>query len=97
MPCHCDSSKELKPLPCSPKAKVFGWVTLFEMEIVNEIKGKTYKLPVGTGGKHLNWQKFFFYDTRARVFENPDKRGAGNGEWHAVEKARMLSSLANSW
>ncbi|TKY63015.1 NAC domain-containing protein 41 [Spatholobus suberectus] len=131
MPCHCDSSKELKPVPCSPKAKVFGWVTLFEMEIVNEIKGKTYKLPVGYrfdptddilvgyylrkkivaqplpnnliqdcdvfqtepwglpgGGKHLNWQKFFFYDTRARVFENPDKRGAGNGEWHAVEKGQ---------
>ncbi|RDX60807.1 NAC domain-containing protein 41, partial [Mucuna pruriens] len=38
------------------------------------------------GEKHLNWQRFFFYDTRTRVFENPDKRGAGNGQWRVVEK-----------
>ncbi|RDY05846.1 NAC transcription factor 32, partial [Mucuna pruriens] len=38
------------------------------------------------GGKHLNWQRFFFYDTRTRVFENIDKRDAGNGQWRVVEK-----------
>nr|KYP55875.1 Putative NAC domain-containing protein 94 [Cajanus cajan] len=38
------------------------------------------------GEKHLNWLKFFFYNIGARVFENPDKRVAGNGQWRIMEK-----------
>ncbi|TKY45374.1 NAC domain-containing protein 83 [Spatholobus suberectus] len=53
-----------------------------------------WKLPGGE--KHLNWQKFFFYNTEARVFENPDKRTAGNGQWRAVEKDQDLIGKRNT-
>ncbi|KAK7336121.1 hypothetical protein VNO77_16654 [Canavalia gladiata] len=42
------------------------------------------------GGKGFNDQKFFFYNTRARVFENPDKRDAGSGQWRVVEKGKDI-------
>lgn len=103
------------------------------MEIMNEIMGRKYRLPVGYrfdptddilvgyylkkrifdqplpndliqdcdvfqtvprdlpgGGKHLNWQRFVFHDTSSRVFEEPDKRGAGNGQWRMVEKEQEV-------
>ncbi|KAL2320353.1 hypothetical protein Fmac_029322 [Flemingia macrophylla] len=42
------------------------------------------------GGRYLNWQKFFFYDPKDRVFENSDKIGAGNGEWRKVERGQQI-------
>ncbi|XP_020224897.1 NAC domain-containing protein 41 [Cajanus cajan] len=42
------------------------------------------------GGRHLNWQKYFFYDPKDRVFENTVKIGAGNGEWRAVERGEQI-------
>lgn len=47
------------------------------------------------GGKHMNWQSFVFYDTKSRVFEDPEKRGAGNGEWRIVEKGQEFE-LSNN-
>lgn len=40
------------------------------------------------GSKNLNWQRFFFHDLRTRVFENLNKREAGNGQWRTIEKAQ---------
>ncbi|XP_020228031.1 NAC domain-containing protein 41 isoform X1 [Cajanus cajan] len=40
--------------------------------------------------RYLNWQKFFFYDPKDRVFENPQKIGAGNGEWRGVERGQQI-------
>ncbi|XP_020228032.1 NAC domain-containing protein 41 isoform X2 [Cajanus cajan] len=42
------------------------------------------------GERYLNWQKFFFYDPKDRVFENPQKIGAGNGEWRGVERGQQI-------
>lgn len=40
------------------------------------------------GNKYLNWQRFFFHDLRTRVFDNLNKREAGNGQWRTIEKAQ---------
>ncbi|KAK7395955.1 hypothetical protein VNO78_16594 [Psophocarpus tetragonolobus] len=47
------------------------------------------------GGQHLNWHRFFFYDVRANVFENPDERNAGNGQWRTLEKGQHVE-LSNN-
>ncbi|KAK7377643.1 hypothetical protein VNO80_03072 [Phaseolus coccineus] len=46
------------------------------------------------GGKYMNWQRFFFYDVRTHVFENPEKRDAGKGQWKVVEKDQEVEFSA---
>ncbi|KAL2320351.1 hypothetical protein Fmac_029320 [Flemingia macrophylla] len=42
------------------------------------------------GEKLLNWQKFFFYDPKERIFENSQKICAGNGQWREVKKGQQI-------
>nr|ACU19180.1 unknown [Glycine max] len=46
-----------------------------------------WELP-GGGNKYLNWQRFFFHDLRTCVFDNLNKREAGNGQWRTIEEAQ---------
>ncbi|KAL2320349.1 hypothetical protein Fmac_029318 [Flemingia macrophylla] len=38
----------------------------------------------------LNWQKFFFYDPKERIFENSQKICAGNGQWRELKKGQQI-------
>ncbi|XP_027352865.1 NAC domain-containing protein 83-like [Abrus precatorius] len=48
------------------------------------------------GGKSFYEQKFFFYHTGTRVFENPDKRVVGSGQWRVVEKGMDVELAGNN-